>query len=341
MSSGIARYIATRAVASIITVLGAVILTFVLTHLLAPNPAHIWAGPHASASEIAAITKEYHLNQPIQIQLYYYIIDLFTFNFGMSPFFKQPVSQLILVYYPRTLILIAIAMVISIIIGIYSGAFAAVRQDKFGDGIVRVAYLLTWSTPPFLVALFFQYLFSYYAGWLPSGQLADPSLRVPPFVTPILPLNAIIFGDWGFLSSYIVHSILPVIALTAISFGIITRITRSSMLETMKLDFIRTQIMKGTKMSKVVYSNAVKNSLIPVVTVISLLFSFLIVGSLVIEEVFSYTGMGYLVTQALYNYDYPTLIGSIFVIALSVILINFVTDVVYAFIDPRIRMGER
>ncbi|MEM3191867.1 MAG: ABC transporter permease [Thermoplasmata archaeon] len=341
MNSGLLKYIATRAVASIITILGAVILMFILTHLLSPNPAHIWAGPHASAAEIAAITREYHLNQPIQVQLYYYIIDLFTFNFGISPFFKQPVSQLIAIYYPRTLILIAISMVISIIIGIYSGAFAAVNQDKFGDGIVRAAYLITWSTPPFLVALFFQYVLSYYAGWLPSGQLVNPTLGYPPFVTPILPLNAILYGDWGFLSSYIIHSVLPVIALTAISFGIITRITRASMLETLKQDFIRTQIMKGTRINKVIYSHAVKNSLIPVVTVISLLFSFLIVGSLVIEEVFSYTGMGYLVTQALYNYDYPTLIGSIFVIALSVIVINFATDVIYALIDPRIRVGGR
>jgi len=341
MKSDITNYILRRAISSVLTIVGAVVITFILSHLLVSDPARIWAGPHASAAQVAAVVKEYHLNQPVLIQLYYYIIDLFTFNFGVSPFFKEPVSLLIATYYPRTLILIFVAMVLSIYIGIYSGAFSAAHKDKSGDSIVKGLYLISWSTPPFLMALFVQYIFSYYAGWLPSSEIVNPALTTPKEITPIPPINAIIVGDWSFLYSYFVHAILPTIALTMISFGIITRIMRSSMLETMKLDFVRTQIMKGTSMKRVIYSHALKNSLIPVVTVISLTFSFLIVGSLVIEEVFSYEGMGYLVTEALYNYDYPTLIGSIFVIAISVVLLNFITDVVYALIDPRIRIGER
>lgn len=339
MKSEVVSYIARRAITSFLAVLGAVIIIFILSHVLSPNPAHIWAGPHASPVEVKAIVLEYHLNQPLLVQLYYYIISIFTFNFGISPYFKEPVAKLIETYYPRTLILIVISMALSIVIGVYSGAFSAVKKDKSRDSAIKGLYLISWSTPPFLAALILQYLIAYYAGWLPPTQIANPSLIMPIDRTPLLPLNAIISGDWSFLSSYVVHAILPIISLTMISFGIITRIMRSSMLETIKQDFVRTQIMKGTKMRKVIYSHALKNSLIPVITVISLLFAFLIVGSLVIEEVFSYEGMGYLVTQALYNYDYPTLIGSIFVIALSVVVINFITDVVYALLDPRIRIG--
>lgn len=337
---GLGSFALKRAVSSLIIVFGAVVLTFLLTHVVAPNPANIWAGPHASKAVVQAITKEYHLDQPLPAQLYYYVVDTLSFNFGVSPFFKQQVSTLIATYFPRTLQLVALAMVLTATIGIYSGAFAAAHQERAGDYAVRVLYLVSWSMPPYLVALLLQFALAYRLGLLPPSQLADPALSLPRPITGFPTLDALIEGNQTFFYSSLRHLVLPAFTLAFISFGIITRIMRSSMLETIKAEYVRTAIMKGVGGRRAIYVHAFKNALIPVVTVVALTFSFMVAGSVVVEEVFSYQGMGYLITQALFNYDYPTLIGCTIVVTLSVVAINFVADIVYAAIDPRVRLGE-
>jgi peptide/nickel transport system permease protein len=335
---GLLGYIARRGFNSVLLIIGTVILTFVLTHIVAPNPAHVWAGPHASATVIQGVINRYHLNAPWYVQLYYYLIDTFTLNFGISPYFGQPVSTLIETFYPRTLELDFLAMSLAILIGVFTGAFAAAHQDRIGDHAVRGFYLLTWSIPPFLVAIILQYFLAY--KWiLPPGQMADPALALPKPITGLITVDALIEGNWVFFYSSLVHLILPVIALALISFGIITRIMRSSMLDVLKTDYVRTAIMKGVGNRRAVYLHALKNSLIPVITVIALTFAYTIAGSVVIEDIFSYTGMGYLITQSLENFDYPTLIASTIVITISVVVINLVADILYAIVDPRVRLG--
>ncbi len=306
--------------------------------MIAPNPAAVWAGPHASKTQIQAVISQYHLNQPVYVQLYYYFIETFTFNFGFSQVFKLPVPTVIATYFPRTLELDFLAITLSVVLGVFTGAFAAARRNKTGDHGVRVFYLITWSMPPFLVALILQYFLAYH--WiLPPGQLANPGPPLPARVTGFITLDALIRGDWSFFTSSIWHLILPVLSLTLISFGIITRITRASMLDALRTEYVRTAIMKGVGRRRAVYYHALKNSLIPVITVIALTFAFLLAGSIVIEEVFSYQGIGYVIYQSLSNFDYPTLIAATIVITIAVILINFVADVLYAVVDPRVRFG--
>jgi peptide/nickel transport system permease protein len=286
------------------------------------------------------VINEYHLNQPVLTQLYYYLVDVFTFNLGNSPYFKQPVSVLVETYFPRTLELTFVAMGLTIVIGVFSGAFAAAHQERAGDHGIRAAYLLSWSMPPFLVALLLQFFLAYNSHIFPPSQLADPALTLPHPVTGLISLDALIDGNYTFFYSSVLHLILPAFSLALISFGLITRIMRSSMLDNLRTDYVRTAIMKGAGTRRATYVHALKNSLIPVITVISLTFAYLIAGSVVIEEIFSYEGMGYLITQSLYNYDYPTLIGSVIVITISVIIINFIADILYAAIDPRVRIGS-
>jgi peptide/nickel transport system permease protein len=335
---GFVSFLIKRSIYSFVLVIGVVILTFLLTHIIASNPANVWAGPHASKIQVQAVVNEYHLNQPVATQLYYYLVDVFTFNLGNSPFFHQPVSVLIETYFPRTLELTFVAMGITIVLGIFSGAFAAAHQERAGDHAVRAAYLLSWSMPPFLVALLLQFFLAYNNHIFPPSQLADPALTLPHQITGLISIDALIDGDFTFFYSSVLHLILPAIALALISFGLITRIMRSSMLENLRSDFVRTAIMKGVGERRATYVHALKNSLIPVITVISLTFAYLIAGSIVIEEIFSYEGMGYLITQSLYNYDYPTLIGSVIVITISVIIINLIADLLYAAVDPRVRI---
>jgi peptide/nickel transport system permease protein len=337
---GLAGYVIKRAIYSVLLVIAATILVFLLTHIVAPNPANLWAGPRATPSAIKAVVNEYHLNQPVYIQLLYYVKDLATFNFGISPFFKQPVASLIEIYFPRTLELAFFAMIIAVALGILTGAFGAAHQDRKGDYAIRGIYMVSWSMPPFLVALLLQLFFAYQWNIFPSSLLADPSLTPPPAVTGLPIIDSIIAGDYAFLSSTILHMVLPAIALALISFGLITRITRSSMLESLRADYVRTAVMKGIGTRRAVYVHALKNSLLPVITVIALTFSYVIAGAVVVEVIFSYEGMGYLITQSVLNYDYPTLIGSTIVIVIAVVAINFVADVLYAVVDPRIRLGS-
>jgi peptide/nickel transport system permease protein len=336
---GIVGYAIRRAVYSFLLVIGAVILVFLLTHLVAPNPATLWAGPRAPPSVVQAVVAEYHLDAPVHIQLFYYLQEVFTFNFGVSPFFKQPVAGLVSTYFPRTLELCFFAMVITVLLGVVTGAFGAAHQDRKGDYAVRGIYLVSWSMPPFLVALLLQLFFAYQWNLFPSSLLADPTLITPKAVTGLPLLDSLIAGDYAFFSSTLVHLILPALALALISFGLITRIPRSAMLESLRADYVRTAIMKGIGSRRAVYVHALKNSLLPVITVIALTFSYVIAGAVVVEEIFSYEGMGYLITQSVYNYDYPTLIGSTIVIVIAVVVINFAADLLYAIVDPRIRLG--
>jgi peptide/nickel transport system permease protein len=337
---GFATYLIKRAIYSLLLILGVIVLTFILSHVIAHNPAYVWAGPHSSKTQIQAIINEYHLNQPIWTQLYYYLAAVLTLNLGISPYFKLPVSLLIEVYFPRTLELTFVAMAISIVLGVFTGAFAASHHEKAGDHLVRGVYLVSWCLPPFLVALLLQFFLAYNNHIFPPTQLADPSLVAPAPVTGLISLDALIRGDFPYFYSSLAHLVLPAFALALISFGLITRIMRSSMLDNLRTDYVRTAIMKGVGERKATYVHALKNSLIPVITVISLTFAYLIAGAVVIEEVFSYEGMGWLITQSLYNYDYPTLVGSVVVITISVVVINFVADILYAAIDPRVRIGD-
>lgn len=337
---GLAGFVIRRAVYSVLLVIGAAVLVFLLTHVAAPNPAALWAGPRAPPSVIQAVVVEYHLNQPLYVQLLYYLEDIFTFNFGISPFFKQPVASLVSLYFPRTLELTFFAMALTVVMGVVSGAFGAAHQDKKGDYTVRGIYLVSWSMPPFLVALLLQFLFAYQWGLLPSSLLADPTMTPPKVITGFPLIDSLIAGNLPFFYSTLAHLLLPAVALALISFGLITRITRSAMLQSLQSDYVRTATMKGVGTRRAVYVHALKNSLLPVITIIALTFAYVIAGAVVVEEIFGYEGMGYLITEAVYNYDYPTLIGSTIVIVVAVVIINFAADVLYAVIDPRIRLGD-
>jgi peptide/nickel transport system permease protein len=335
---GIAGYIARRAIYSLFIVVLSVLLVFFLTHFLAPDPARVWAGPHESQSAVQAIITEYHFNDPTYLQAYYFVTDALTFNFGLSPYFKEPVASLITTYFPRTLELTFIAMVISILVGIFTGAFAAAHRNRAGDYSVRAFYLIGWCAPSFLVSLLLQLVFAYNLNIFPTSLLSDPALSTPPFVTGFPLIDGLLAGDWAFIESHLMHMVLPVLALTFISFGIITRIMRSSMLESLQADYVRTAVMKGVGTRRAIYLHALKNSLIPVITVIALTFAYLIAGAVVVEYVFGYEGMGYLITTAVFNYDYPTLVACTMVITISVVVINLIADVLYALVDPRVRL---
>lgn len=351
---GIYWTIIKRIIESFLVILGELVLVFYLADVAAPNPASVWAGPEASPAQIQLVTELYHLNSPWYVQLYYYIINFFSGNWGISPLYNTPVIYLIEKYLPVTLQLAVIALILKLLIEVPLGIISAIKAGGKIDNIIRITYTITRSSPPFMIALVLLILFSYYFHLFPSSYCMDPVIAInepkfgfyDPFngqtyyfwlIDNMPLLNSLLVGDFQAFSSAVIHSILPALSLTLIGFGGIIRLIRNSMIEVLEMDFIRTARAKGLRETVVIYKHALKNSLLPAITIISIIFSELMQGSLVIETIFNYYGIGYLLAQSLLNLDTPTLIAGTIVVTIIVVISNLIADISYALLDPRIR----
>ncbi len=276
----------------VITVFGVIFIMFIITHVITPpNPAVAWAGPHPIPSIVEAITKEYHLNDPVYVQFYYFIMAVLEGNWGGEdpPMYHQPIIQLIDVYFPRTLELTIFAMIVIIVVGILTGAIAAVHRNTPTDYTIRAFYLVTWSMPPFLVAMLLQLAIAYGLKLLPATGLANPLLTPPPKpITGMPTVDALIEGDWVYFWSSLRHLILPATALALVAFGIISRLIRNGMIDIASKPFIRTAIMKGLKERDVVFRHMLRNALIPAITILALTFASLLAGGRLLLRTYSH-----------------------------------------------------
>lgn len=353
---GLATFIAKRILFSFFVIIGELLIIFYLTNIAAPNPAVIWAGPESTMAQVALVVQAYHLNSPWYVQFYYYIINVFTGNWGTSPLYQQPVISLIEQYLPVTLELTIITFVIKVALETVLGVVSAMRPNGLADNIIRITYTTVRSAPPFLVALGLLLVFAYGTHTFPSSQPINPILgsTAPKFqfYNPIagkvtgfwlvdnMPiLNALLVGDWPAFSSAVSHAVLPVATLVLFGFGGIVRLVKVSMLEVLDQDYIRTARAKGLRERAVIVRHALRNSLLPAFTLMGVVFAGLVAGSLVVETVFSYYGLGYYVAQSLLTFDTPSLIGTLILITVVIILSNLVVDIGYGFLDPRTRVG--
>jgi peptide/nickel transport system permease protein len=314
-----------------------------MIHIIAPNPlalARLYTGPHATYTELEQVAKQYGLDQPLYIQIINYIINVLHGNLGIDPTYKVPVVTLIGKYLPRTLELVIPATILSVVIGLFTGAIAASNRNKPLDYLVRGVYLVTWASPPFLIAVILQLVIAYYLRLLPPTGTVNPVLTPPKPITPFPLLNAMLAGDWPYFSSLVHHMVLPVIAIALVSFGIVTRIARASMLDYMESDFAKLSLMKGLSRRKVVYGVVLRNASIPLVTLIALLFGYSVAGAVVIEDIFQYHGMGYFITQAIESLDYTSILGTTVIVGIAIIIANLVADILYGVLDPRVRIVE-
>ncbi len=340
MQSKIVFFIIRRSLYAIITLLILIVFLFTLIHIIAPNPielARIYAGnPHIPTVELDNIIKKYGLNEPIYVQIVTYIGMLLHGNLGTDPVYGAPEVVLLARFLPITLELVIPAIVIAVVIGLLTGSIAASRRGKGADYGVKVLYLTSFGTPPFLVAIILQLLIAYKLGLLPATGMVNPILPTPAAVTPFPLLNAAIAGDWTYFVSLLRHMILPSISLALISFGIVTRLTRASMLDVMESDFFRLSLMKGLPRRRAVYSVALRNAALPLVTLIVLLFAYSLAGAVVVEDIFDYHGMGYFVVQAVNNLDYIAILDTTIILGLAIIAANLVADILYGILDPRV-----
>ncbi|WP_255446812.1 ABC transporter permease [Sulfolobus sp. B1] len=332
-----------RIINAIITIIMLIVVIFILIHVIAPNPltlAKIYSGnPHPTYAQLIVIERKYGLNKPLYVQIINYISNLFHGNLGMDPVYKVPVVNLLSKYIPRTLEITIPATVLSVIIGLVTGAIGASNRGKVLDYFVRGVYLVTWSSPTFLIATVLQLGVAYYLKLLPPYGIVNPALTSPSRITGFPLIDSAIAGDWVYFVSVLRHMILPVTSLAVANFGIVTRLSRSSMLVHMNSDYAKLSLVKGLSRRRVVYGVVLRNASIPIVTLIALLFGSSIAGSVAVEDIFQYHGMGWFITNSLLNLDYVGILSTTVIVAVFIIVANLVADILYSVLDPRVRVG--
>jgi peptide/nickel transport system permease protein len=310
------RYIMRRLLAIIPILFIVALLVFLMIDLIPGDPVALLMGLEASGEAINARRIELGLNRPLQERMVEWFADAFRGDLGDSYFLNQPVTAAIAQRFPVTLGLAAFALVVAIVVGVLSGIIASMTRGTSTDWLVMMLAMLGLSIPSFWLALNLIFLFSVKWRLFPIGGYV--SLREDP---------------WLFLK----HIFLPGTSLGIIYAAMIARMTRARMLEVLNMDYIRTARAKGLRERVVIYRHALKNALIPVLTMIGIAAGGLLGGSVVIETVFNVSGIGRLVIEAVKRRDYPVIQGGILVVTLSYLLINLTVDLLYAWINPRIR----
>jgi peptide/nickel transport system permease protein len=240
---------------------------------------------------------------------------------------------------PYTLQIVFFAFIISLGLGVLLGVLSARYNHTAVDGGIRTFYLATYGSPPFFIALVLIIIFAYAFRLLPSGGAFTPGLVQPHWITGIPILDSLIEGNWAYFGSALEYAILPSIALALVTFGVVTRVLRSSLLEIMQANYIRTARAKGLNENSVFYKHGLRNALIPVVSLSSVILTWLITGTIFVENVFGYPGLGQYVVTALYTQDFPGILAATIVFALTIVIGNLVADLLYAVVDPEIRLG--
>ena len=292
------------------------LITFAMIHLIPGDPAVAIAGISATAEQIANIRHDLGLDQPLLAQLWHWYANLLHGELGRSLLLGQPVLHVVAVRLPVTIALSAYALVLTLLIGLLSGILAALRQNTWIDQAAMVFAMVGISLPNFYLGLLMIILFAVDLRWLPTG-------------------GYIALGDdpLGWLAT----STMPAISLALLLAGLLARITRSTMLEVLRQDYIRTARAKGLPPRRVVMKHALANALIPITTVVGIIVSLLLSGSVVTETLFSIPGIGQLLTQAVLNRDYPMVQGGLLLTTALLVLVNIGVDVAYALLDPRVR----
>jgi peptide/nickel transport system permease protein len=324
-------------------IFGVLTLTFIFSRMMPEDPVALLLAAHghpgASDALIAAKRHELGLDLPIIIQYFNYLGELFTGNWGESVTYAptKPVSELIWQRLPVTIDLTIFSMIIASYLGIKVGVTAATHRNKARDTIFRGISLIGVAIPVFFLGLLLQYIFAQNLHWLPATGIKTGDFDYPPFVTGFYMIDSIIAGELYKVTDYLIHMILPVFCLSFITLASITRQTRSAMLEVLEQDYIRTARAKGVKEKDVIHKHALKNSLIPTVTVIGFNFAALLSGAVLTETTFNLDGVGTLYVNAIVQSDYWLLNAVVFIITLIFVFATLITDLLYAVLDPRIR----
>jgi peptide/nickel transport system permease protein len=310
------NYIIRRVIQTLVVLVIISLICFLMVHLIPGDPVQVMLGPQADREQIAAVRAQLSLDQPLHIQYVNWITKVFQGDFGKSIRYQEPVSSLFIERFPITLYLSFLALLISIIFGISIGIISAIRRGSLIDQLLVALATLGFCVPIFWLGVLGIYFFGLRLNWLPIQGWVSPTSNF-----------------WDSTR----HAILPVILLAIASLAVTARQTRSSMLEVIRQDYIRTAVSKGLSERIIVLKHALKNALIPVVTLVGLQIRILLGGSVIVETVFNIPGMGRLLVDSAFNKDFYIVQGGVLLLGFVVCVINLLVDLSYGWLDPRIR----
>jgi len=334
-------YIARRFLFAIPLIIGITLVAFIIANAVPSDPVSANL-PEKSLNDpeiVAAFRREWGLDKSLPEQYFTYLENMLQGNLGRSIKTKRPVIQDIQQFLPATIELAITSIIAGLILGVGMGVISAVWRGKIVDYITRIIALVGVSFPVFVLALLALSIFHAQLGWAAGPGRLDVRLTKPPVVTGLMLVDSIITGRTNVLGNVIAHLILPSLVLGVYTSGLISRITRSSMLEVLGAEYVRTARSKGLSERVVVMRHAFSNALIPVVTVVGLSFGNLLSGAVLTETIFSWPGIGRYAFQASTSQDFPAIMGISMLIAFIYVGVNFVVDILYFFLDPRIRLA--
>lgn len=336
---GIWAYIARRLVLAFFVLVVVSIATFLLMHIVPGDPiSAILSDRQANNPEVrAALERRWGLNDPLPMQYVYYVGNLVRGDWGESISRRTPVAQELRHRVPATVELTLFALAFAMVVGIPLGIVAALNQDRWPDHLARFITLIGTSLPVFWLGLILLYVFFFRLEWLPGPGRLDVGMKAPPAITGMVTVDALLQGDWAVFQAALKRLVLPSIVLGSFAMGIVSRMLRSSLLASLGDDYVRTARAKGLGERTVVARHALRNALIPTVTVLGLTTASLLAGAVLTETIFSWPGIGSFAVSAALKLDYPALLGVTLIVAVIYVLVNLVVDIVYVVLDPRIR----
>ena len=321
------KFILKRLVGLIPLLLGISLITFFVMHLAPGDPTTLFSDPTVKPEELLRIRANWGLDKPVIVQYGYWLKNVLHGDLGTAYIVNQPVSQMILERLPATILLMGTSLLLTLLIAIPLGVFSAIRKNSAADHAITLFSFLGMSIPSFWLALVLMLIFSSTLGWLPSSGMANPLLRDAGWARVALDTAQ--------------HLVLPVTAMVILSLAGLTRYQRASMLEVIHQDFIRTARAKGLPERVVLFKHALKNALLPIITILGLSLPDIIGGAFIIETIFAWPGMGRLGVTAVFSRNYPLIMGVAVFSSLLVVLGNLLADVGYALVDPRIKYQKK
>jgi peptide/nickel transport system permease protein len=330
-------YIIRRILIMIPTLLGVSIIVFLMLHLTPGDPAELLMGERASEAALEEIREHLGLNKPLYVQYGLFLKQLMKGDLGETIWTRQKVWIEVKQRFPATIELSIVALLISCVLGMIFGIVSATKQYSIFDYLSMLGALIGVSMPIFWLGLVFMLIFSLNLGWLPMSGRLSVGIELET-ITNFYILDAILTGNWQAFRDAVWHIIMPALTLSTIPTAIIARMTRSSMLEVLRQDYIKTAKAKGLSQFKVVFKHALRNALIPVVTTIGLQFGVLLCGAILTETIFAWPGVGKWIYDAVMQRDYMVIRGGTLFLASIFIVINLCVDVLYAVINPRIKV---
>lgn len=337
MSAGLRRYIIVRVLLTIPMMFVLVTLVFLVLRVIPGDPAVALLREGASEEQLASFRAALGMDRPLYIQYTDFILNAMRGDLGQSMTRNRPVIEEIKTFFPATVELTLYSMLIIATVGIFSGAFAAQHRKSPADYSIRVISIILYSMPIFWLGLMLQIVFGARLGLLPVSGRLDPGMAPQRVITGLYTIDGLLTRDWELLFSALKHLVLPSVTLGLVLAGIFTRLTRANMLDVLQQDFITAGRARGLAERVLVYKHGLRNAFIPIVTLLGLQFALLLAGAILTETTFSWPGMGRMIVDRIYDRDFATVQGGILFFAVLVASTSLAVDVLYAFLDPRIR----